>query len=112
MRHHIPALLWGLLVALSATTAHAQTTIEYYHPDPTGSVRILTDSSGAVLQRYDYHPFGEEPTTTGDPRRYAGKERDPETGYDYFGGRYYAARLGRFTTVDPAYRLEETQEDP
>jgi RHS repeat-associated protein len=29
------------------------------------------------------------------------KERDNETGLDYFGARYYASTLGRFTSADP-----------
>jgi RHS repeat-associated protein len=33
--------------------------------------------------------------------RYTGKERDEETGLDYFGARYYAPWLGRWTTADP-----------
>jgi RHS repeat-associated protein len=37
----------------------------------------------------------------GQPRKFTGKERDQETGLDYFGARFYAARVGRFTTVDP-----------
>ena len=95
-----------------AVPATAQVTIEYYHLDPMGSVRMVTDASGDVTQRYDYQTFGEDTSAGGQPRKYAGKERDPETGYDYFGGRYYANRLGRFTTVDPAYRVEENLLDP
>ena len=34
--------------------------------------------------------------------RYNGKERDEETGLYYYGARYYAAWLGRWTAVDPA----------
>lgn len=104
---------WLVLLGLAAP-AQAQVKIEYYHLDPIGSVRLVTDSAGAEVARYDYHPFGEEvpPVTTGQPRRYAGKERDAETSYDYFGGRYYAGRVGRFTTVDPAYELEDNLLDP
>lgn len=29
-----------------------------------------------------------------------GKERDPESGNDYFGARYYASTMGRFLTAD------------
>ncbi|HWR35385.1 MAG TPA: RHS repeat-associated core domain-containing protein [Clostridia bacterium] len=30
-----------------------------------------------------------------------GKERDSETGLDYFGARYYGSNTGRFMTPDP-----------
>jgi RHS repeat-associated protein len=33
--------------------------------------------------------------------RYTGKERDAETGLDYFGARYYASSMGRFSSPDP-----------
>ena len=34
------------------------------------------------------------------PSRYTGKERDAESGLDYFGARYYASNLGRFVSPD------------
>jgi RHS repeat-associated protein len=54
-------------------------------------------------------PFGEEwcgtaicgAVTAGQPKRFTGKERDAETGLDYFGARYYGSKIGRFTTTDP-----------
>jgi RHS repeat-associated protein len=49
-------------------------------------------------------PFGEEVSPQYPPpdkRLFTGKERDTETGMDYFGARYYRADNGRFTTVDP-----------
>jgi RHS repeat-associated protein len=61
---------------------------------------------GNVVRRHDYYPFGEEyapPPLTPDRLRFTGKERDVETGLDYFGARYYASRTGRFTTVDPGH---------
>lgn len=33
---------------------------------------------------------------------FTGKERDSETGLDYFGARYYGSNMGRFTSPDPA----------
>jgi RHS repeat-associated protein len=35
-------------------------------------------------------------------QRFTGKERDAESGLDYFGARYYSSAQGRFTSVDPA----------
>jgi len=34
-------------------------------------------------------------------QQFTQKERDSETGLDYFGARYYASMQGRFTSVDP-----------
>jgi len=83
--------------------AQAPDQVTYFHTDAFGSVRVVTDATGAVVQRHDYLPFGEEyPTQPPDRRLFAGKERDQETGFDYFGARYYANGSGRFTTVDPA----------
>jgi len=36
-----------------------------------------------------------------DKYKFTGKERDVETGYDYFGARYYDSRIGRWLQVDP-----------
>ena len=33
--------------------------------------------------------------------RFTGRERDAETGLDYFGARYMSAAQGRFTSPDP-----------
>lgn len=43
---------------------------------------------------------------------FTGKERDSESGLDYFGARFYGAALGRFTSADPDNydaRLEQPQ---
>jgi RHS repeat-associated protein len=39
--------------------------------------------------------------------RSSSKERDAETGLDYFGARYYSGAQGRFTSVDPITMLPE-----
>jgi len=112
MRRHAQKVRPRLLIvtlwfgALSATaTAYAQTTevITYYHSDAIGSIRMITDANGQVVERHDYMPFGEEwqPSLSPERRLYVGKERDQETGFDYSGARYYAPGAGRFTSPDP-----------
>jgi RHS repeat-associated protein len=114
-----------LLLAASALSlpalASAQV-VEYYSLDAIGNVRVVTDQQGKVVERHDYLPFGEECTTgpcasnpgsgAGQSRKFTGKERDSETGLDYFGARYYGSKTGRFTTVDPVYTLQESLVDP
>jgi len=98
--------LW--IAAMFATaTAHAQTSevVTYYHADAIGSIRMITDANGQAIERHDYLPFGEEwqPSASAERRLYGGKERDPETAFDYFGARYYGSGNGRFVTVDPEH---------
>jgi RHS repeat-associated protein len=80
----------------------AHDVVRYYHTDAIGSVRVLTDKNGQVVERHDYEPFGEEwnPISTALKRGFTGQERDGETGLEYLGARYYASQFGRFTTAD------------
>jgi RHS repeat-associated protein len=112
----------GLLLFASFALAAAALTplpvaadvIEYYHTDAGGNVRVVTDGAGTELERHDYAPFGEESNAgaASQPRRFTGKERDAETGLDYFGARYYRANIGRFTTVDPVQTVQDNLVDP
>jgi RHS repeat-associated protein len=108
-------VLAGFLLA--PVDARAQEEAVYYHTDAIGSVRMVTDASGAVVARYDYLPFGEPwpatpPNPNPDVRQFTGKGRDTETGLDYFGARYYASQTGRFTTVDPVLDIDQALVDP
>jgi RHS repeat-associated protein len=109
--------IWSLLVTalLLPTPALAQPEeVVYYHLDAVGSVRMTTTPTGSVIARYDFLPFGEAwvPPANPDTRQYAGKERDAETGLDYFGARYYASQTGRFTTIDPVLDQQKALFDP
>ncbi len=76
----------------------------YYHHDMTGSIRLITNSSGNMADSHDYYPYGEEvgaQPAIRDEYLFNGKLRDVETGLYYFGRRYYAAPPGRFLSVDP-----------
>ena len=88
--------------------------VRYYHLDALGSVRAVTDESRVVVERYDYLPYGEEwhAQPSSNLIRFTGKERDTETGLDYFGARYYGSKIGRFTTIDPAHTWQDNLVDP
>jgi len=76
----------------------------YYHTDPAGTPLAMTDSSGNVVWRADYKPFGEEQSVISsvpNDKRFIGKEKDEETGFSYFGARYENAKIGRFIAPDP-----------
>jgi RHS repeat-associated protein len=113
----------GLFLLLAGPPSPAGEVVEYYHLDAIGNVRAVTNAAGQVVERHDYLPFGEEwcpgppaqvcgSVTPGQPKRFTGKERDAETGLDYFGARYLSAKIGRFTTVDPVYTWQENLVDP
>lgn len=90
--------------------------IHWLVTDQLGTPRMIVDQTGllANLKRHDYLPFGEEilapnvgRTTAlgysaGDNVRqqFTSKERDVETGLDYFLARYYSSIQGRFTSPD------------
>lgn len=94
-------------------------TMCYLTADHLGSTRVMTDgATGAVVALHDYLPFGEEiPDGMGgrgvlygmaDPKqKFTGKERDAETGLDYFGARYYSGAQGRFTRADEPFNDQD-----
>jgi RHS repeat-associated protein len=79
----------------------------YFVKDHLGSVRItFSQDSTVILNAQDYYPFGETMRVLpGNPYqnryKFTEKERDDQTGYDYFGARYYDSELGRWLSVDP-----------
>jgi RHS repeat-associated protein len=92
----------------------------YLSDDALGSTRLMTDAaaSATTMRCLDYLPFGEEVLQgyagrgscyygAGYPsspdvvsQKFTGKERDSETGLDYFEARYYSSAQGRFTSPD------------
>jgi RHS repeat-associated protein len=77
--------------------------VYYYFSDHLGSSSVITNATGAIQNESDYYPFGgENPITLNIANHYkfTGKERDTESGLDYFGARYYASSMGRFMSPD------------
>lgn len=78
--------------------------------DLHGNVVCLVDAdTGNVKEFYRYSAFGEESVydeegtskASLNPWRFSSKRTDSETGYVYFGRRYYDSHLGRWITPDP-----------
>jgi RHS repeat-associated protein len=79
--------------------------VYYYYTDQIGSVRRITTQTGTPCYSADFTPYGQEiydgATSCTQNYKFAGYERDSETGLDYAHARYYNSRLGRFTSPDP-----------
>jgi len=72
--------------------------------DGLGSTRSLTNASGAIVQSYNYRPFGdfiEEPQNLSTHHLFTGEYFDKDLDYYYLRARYYSPGLGRFTGYDP-----------
>ncbi|MBI3484518.1 MAG: RHS domain-containing protein [Acidobacteria bacterium] len=72
----------------TGATGNASAETTYYHGDLLGSARMITDASGNKIWEASYLPFGFEYNATPNaPTHYkfTGKERDPESGLDFFG---------------------------
>ena len=96
--------------------------------DHLGTPRIILDQTGeaAKVKRHDYLPFGEElfagaggrtaamgyAPGDGVRQQFTSKERDIETGLDYFLARYYSSTQGRFTSYDPIFVTAKRIIDP
>jgi RHS repeat-associated protein len=67
---------------------------------------VIASASGAPSEETDYFPYGGEIPifgTDSNNYKFTGKERDSETGLDYFGARYYGSNMGRWILPDWSY---------
>lgn len=88
----------------SATVA----TMTYTLSDQVGTTTLEFDAAGHQTWQGFYAPFGQELDIAATDNRYkfTGKERDQESGLDYFGARYYASNVGRFMSPDWTAKIE------
>ena len=84
-----------------------ETDCYWYHPDHLGSSSWITFSDGSAVQHLHYLPWGEDfvdqrvHSFDGVRYTFSAKEKDAETGYSYFGSRYYSSDLSIWLSVDP-----------
>ncbi|MCC6589864.1 MAG: RHS repeat-associated core domain-containing protein [Bryobacterales bacterium] len=113
---------YGPLTSVSGT--------QFLTSDALGSTRLVTNRTSSQNACYDYLPFGEEipagqfgrthscfgagvyPSAPGvTSLKFTAKERDAETGLDYFGARYFSAAQGRWTSPDRPF-ADQFPDDP
>ena len=85
---------------------------QFQHGNTLFSIFAVTDETGAVLERYQYDPYGNQTvmdasfTVLSDSAidqefSYTGQRLEDETGLYYYKNRYYSPDQGRFISRDP-----------
>jgi RHS repeat-associated protein len=102
--------------------------LHFYFNDPLGTRRAQTDYAGVLEQTCSSLPFGDglncitPPNSSGNSyaasliapteHHFTGKERDTESGNDYFPARYYASSMGRWISPDTGWILAVHKANP
>ena len=82
--------------------------IRYQVGNHLGSASLEVNEHAQLISYEEYSPYGSttyqaiRPEVAAKRYRYMGKERDDESGLVYYGARYYAPWLARWTSCDPA----------
>jgi len=99
--------------AATDCTLPANTVTQYLHKDHLGSVSVVTNATGGVVERLAFEPFGKRRNVNGlsDPngtlvgvstdRGYTEHEHMDEVGLINMNGRVFDPALGRFMSADP-----------
>jgi RHS repeat-associated protein len=96
----------GGLISMTDYTGAAPQTY-FYVFDGNGNVAALVSATdGSIAALYEYGPFGELLRATGpmarvNPFMFSTKFHDWETGFYYYGYRYYSPSHGRWVSRDP-----------
>jgi RHS repeat-associated protein len=78
----------------------------FYSYDANGNtVSLVSAANGSLVAAYEYNAFGEAIRVTGsigqtNPFRFSSKYTDGETDLAYYGYRYYAPQIGKWTSRD------------
>jgi RHS repeat-associated protein len=102
----VSAMAWlhtNVFAAGHLIGTYDDTEVHFYMDDQVGTRRVQTDYAGNIEQTCSSLPYGDGETCGSTPTEhlFTGKERDAESGNDYFGARYYSSAMGRFMSPDP-----------
>jgi RHS repeat-associated protein len=102
---HTNVFAGGRLQATYEGTAGPSPNTWHFHlTDWLGTNRMQTTAAGNQEEVCYSYPFGDGLLCSGTDateHHFTGKERDAESGLDYFGARYLTTDLGRWMTPDP-----------
>ncbi len=106
MAHCDSNILYPILTKDSSHLDRRISGIYFYHSDHLGSATWITDGQGLPVQFMHYMPYGElwydqQASAYNERYKFTGKERDRESGYDFFGARYYSSAVLSWLSVDP-----------
>ncbi|WP_420239026.1 RHS repeat-associated core domain-containing protein [Telmatobacter bradus] len=96
-------------------SGHTDGALHFHLSDWLGTRRQQTDYTGNPVLNFLSQPYGDGlttiPVSTTDAadateHHFTGKERDTESGNDYFEARYYGSNFGRFLTPDWSAKVE------
>ncbi len=96
----------GGLISMTVQSGTLAGTYFYCFDDNGNVVALVNGADGTIAARYEYTPFGELLRATGpmafiNPFRFSTKYQDDETGFLYYGYRYYNPSTGRWLSRDP-----------
>ena len=100
----------GMLSESSLITSNPITFNSFYPTyDGNGNVSEYLAANGNIAVHFEYDPFGNTVVNTDTANqfayRFSTKPRDTETGFYYYGYRYYDSMTGRWPSRDPIKEL-------
>ena len=83
--------------------------VQFQLADSLGSSNVVVDSTATFINREEFLPYGETSFGSFARKRYrfVGKERDEESALNYYGARYFAPWILRWTSADPVGLMPE-----
>ena len=102
----------GAMLGVRVLHSDLSVTTRYFHTDNLGSIAVITDETGAVVERDGYDAWGKRrfPNGADDPtgsltsqvtRGFTGQEELSDVGLVHLNGRVYDPLIARMTSADP-----------
>jgi RHS repeat-associated protein len=105
-------MVGGTLIGVRFLHSDETVSTRYFHPDNLGSIAVITNESGAVVERDGYDAWGKRrfPSGADDPansitsqttRGFTAQEELADVGLVHLNGRVYDPLIGRMMSADP-----------